>query len=321
MHRLPSVASSLSSKLGGPKAPKQDRRSLLSSAAASATAKASGVKTASRPGDPATRQVQLGQRRKIARVTSEASGRQDCGHVQRPGLGGRNSTGTGASASTVSSVRSRNVNGTGPGPQRIATLSRSATDTVIPALKKQQQQQQQQRNGEAEGMENELSLATIPASRHGRRGGSRVGRVRDSISSRGNALSQCERLSQRVVDFDAMTKGRANNVVAGGAADGGGVGGDDAANTRDGGNTAESTRRSQKSKKMEVVDAQLREAISAVKKPDRRAAVGKEFEEEVERRGSLKAKAKASMARGAGAGKSMSYKLFFLFFFIYIIIR
>ena len=268
MHRLPNIASSLSSKLGGPKAPTPDRRSLSSLASAS--------KTASRPGDPATRQVQLDQRRKIARVASETLGGQR--HNQRPGIGSRNGSGSG--------IKDNNNNNNGP--KRIATLSRSATDTIVPVLK---------REAESEG--NELSLASIPASRR------RVG-ARDSVPSRSHALSQCQRLSQREVDFDAMTKSRSNLAAAAGS--GGGNAATSAKNgSNDGGRTTEDARRLQKNKRMEFVDVQLQEAISAIKKPDRRAAVGKEFEKEVERRGGLKVKGKATVRNGPGKG--MSYNL------------
>ena len=275
MHRLPEVASSLSSKLGGPKAPIPDRRSLTSSATS-----LSGSKPPTRPGDPAIRQVQLNQRRKIARVASDTSSRYS--HPQRPVIGSRSGSATGHGSS--SSVRIRD--GSNNGPKRIATLSRSATDTALPMLK-----------CEAENKENELSLTSIPPSRRARGAG------RDLISSRRQALSQCKRLSQREVDFDAMTKGKTN--VSGIAAAAAATAFNTKESSKSSSKAAEDGKRLQKTKKIEAVDAQLQDAISAIKKPDRRAAVGKEFEEAVERRGVLKTKGKAAARNGVSKGEDL----------------
>ena len=271
MHRLPEVASSLSSKLGGPKASIPDKRSLKSSATS-----ISGNQNPARPGDPAIRQVQLNQRRKIARVASDTSSRYS--HPQRPGMSSR--SGSAAGNGSIGGVRNRN--GDNNGPRRIATLSRSATDTALPMLK-----------FEAENGEIELSLASIPPTRRARGAGG------DLISSRRQALSQCKRLSQREVDFDAMTKGKVNVLGMTAAAT--------ATSAKESGKSSskatEDKKRVQKSKKVEAADAQLQDAISTIKKPDRKAAVGKEFEEAVERRGILRAKGKAPVKNGVNKGE------------------
>lgn len=280
MHRLPEVASSLSSKLGGPKAPISDRRPLKSSATST-----SGAQNPTRPGDPATRQVQLNQRRKMARVASDTSSRY--GHPQRPGIGSR--SGSAASNGAGGSVRSRDSGNNGP--RRIATLSRSATDTALPMLK-----------CKAENEDNELSLSSIPPSRRARGAG------RDMISSRRQALSQCKRLSQREVDFDAMTKGKVNVLsMATGATTGATTGASVKQSGRDSSEVTKDEKKLQKSKKIEAVDAQLQDAISAIKKPDRRAAVGKEFDRAVERRGVLKAKGKIAARNGVSKGEDFRF--------------
>lgn len=280
MHRLPEVASSLSSKLGGPKAPISDRRPLKSSAMST-----SGTQNPARPGDPAIRQVQVNQRRKIARVASDTSNRYS--HPQHPGIGYR--SGSAAGNGTGGSVRSRESSNSGP--RRIATLSRSATDTALPMLK-----------CEAENEENELSLASIPPSRRARGAG------RDLISSRRQALSQCKRLSQREVDFNAMTKGKVNVLgMATGASASAATGANIKQSGKGSSEVMEYEKKLQKSKNIEAMDAQLQDAISAIKKPDRRAVVGKEFEEAVERQGVLKAKGKIAARNGVGKGEEFRY--------------
>ena len=156
----------------------------------------------------------------------------------------------------------------------------------------------------------DLSLAAIPALRK---------KGRDS-GSRSYALSQCKRLSQREIDFDAMTKvkggaGTGAQMQAGsgsGKAPAGSGNGSDSKGKMEKKNVV----RPQRSRNDEAVHEQLREAISAVKKPDRRAAVGRDVLEEAERRGGGKGRGRTAVGQRVTKGKLSHISYFISMFFI-----